>query len=188
MKVVFTLILLASLGLMAGCGDRAGSASSAATPVAAAPGLVSPPDPAPPMPTHFYAIKDGQEYAYEKAISEADKQQGKVAASLMMFSYLGRKGDTYQVMVKVDNVRSIAECTKPCEFAKIYTFIGNQFSNKEILKLAPTAIVTTVFADAMNNQLDPLLGEQKGTPVTFWVDGERKRLVVDDAKISGVTR
>jgi len=91
-------------------------------------------------------------------------------------------------MVKIDNIRSIAECTKPCEFAKIYTFIGNQFSNKEILKLTPTALLTTAFFDAMNDQLDPLIGEQKGMPVMFWVDGERKRLVVDDAKTSGVTR
>lgn len=168
---------------VAGCGDnKAGpAASSAAAPVANE-------SPVRVMPTHFYTVKDGSEYGYEQAISEADRQQGKAAASLMMFSYLGRKGDTYQVMLKVDEVRTIAECTKPCEFAKIYTFVGNQFANKEMLKLAPTAIVTTVFADAINNQLDPLLGEQKSTPVTFWVDGERKRLVVNDVKTSGITR
>ena len=171
---------------VAGCGDKAVPVASSAAPVVAASVVAEPP--AQVMPTHFYAVKDGNEYGYEKGLSDADRQQGKAAASLMMFSYLGRKGDTYQVMMQMDNVRSIAECTKPCEFAKIYTFVGNQFSAKEMLKLTPVAIVSSVFADAMNNQLDPLLGEQKGTPVTFWVDSERKRLIVDDAKTSGVTR
>lgn len=163
--------------LFSGCGDKA--VSSGAAPAIAA---------APAMPQHLYAIKDGQEYGYEQGISESDRQNGQAAVKLMMFSYLGHKGDLYQVMLKNGNVRTVAECAKPCDFAKVYTFVGDRFANKEMLKLTPTAIVSSVFADAMTGQLDQLKGEQNGTAVTFWVDGDAKRLVVADAKTSGVVR
>lgn len=164
--------------LVAGCGDKAGSSSAAQAAVASVPA----------MPTHFYSIQDGREYGYEQAISENARKQGAAAAPLMMFGYLGRKGDTYQVILKRNNVRTIAECSKPCEFAKVYTFVGDRFMGKEMLKLTPEAIVSSVFSDAMSGQLNQFTGEQNGTVVTFWVDGDAKRLIVDDAKSSGVVR
>lgn len=175
--VISLALAIGTAVLVAGCGDKAVSSGSA--PAVAV---------APAMPQHLYAIKDGQEYGYEQGISESDRKNGQAAVKLMMFNYLGRKGDVYQVMLKNGNVRTVAECAKPCDFAKVYTFIGDRFSDKEMLKLTPTAIVSSVFADAMTGQLDQLTGEQNGTAVTFWVDGDSKRLVVADAKTSGVVR
>lgn len=179
MKTIFNLVLAISAGVMVvGCGDQATPSSSvlAAAPVA------------PATPKHLYAIKDGHEYGYEQGISENDRQQGQAAVKLLMFSYLGRKGDTYQVMLKSDSVRTVAECAKPCEFAKVYTFVGDRFMGKEMMKLTPEVIVSAVFFDAMSGQLELMMGEQKGVATTFWVDGNAKQLVVADAKTSGVVR
>lgn len=133
---------------------------------------------APAMPAHYYAMKDGLEYGYEEAISEEARKHGQAAVKLMMFSYLGEKAGAYQVMNKDGNVRSVAECSRPCDYAKVYTFMGDRFVDKQILKLTEGALLRFVLADAMRGKLEPLSGDQKGRLVSFWVDGEAKRLVV----------
>lgn len=163
--------------MMGGCGEK----SNATAPASEAPG-------APVLPKHFYSLKDGKEYGYEQAVSEEARRQGQGTTSLLMFSYLGRKGDAYQVMLKDGNMRTIAECSRPCEFSKVYTFVGDRFIKKETMRVTPEIVVAAVLADAMNGQLDQMLGEQNGVPVTFWVDGETKRLVVANAATSEVKR
>ncbi|MDP3610988.1 MAG: hypothetical protein Q8R98_03980 [Rubrivivax sp.] len=169
---------VASLALlMAGCGERATTTAATALPAAA-----------PAVPKHIYAIKDGLEYGYEQALSDQDRNQGRVAKSLLMFSYLGKKDGAYQVMLKDDNVRTVAECALPCEYAKIYTFVDVTFIKKETIPINPSALLAGVFADAISGQLEQMQGLRDGTVTTFWVDGDKKRLIVADAKTSGVTR
>ncbi len=139
-------------------------------------------------PKHFYAINDGGEYGYEQAISAQDRNEGRVTKSLVMFRYLGKKGGTYQVMLKEDEVRTVAECSPPCEYAKVYTFVGVNFIKKEILPIGPAALLAGVFADAINGNLDQMRGQRDGVTTTFWVDGDNKKLLVQSADTSGVTK
>lgn len=132
----------------------------------------------PAIPDHFYAIKDGNEYGYEKAISEEDRKKGQVAADVLMFNYLGEKDGAYQVMLKEGDQRTVAECTAPCEFTKIYTFSGTQFIQKKMMKLTPETILSSVLHDAMNGKLDVLSGMQQDRMVSFWVDGTNQKLTL----------
>ena len=144
---------------------------------------------APAAPKHLYAIHDGNEYGYEAALSDEQRAQGRAAAEIKMFNYLGRKGSTLQVMMRADDMRSVAECTLPCEFAKVYLFSNTTFISKEVMRLGPDAILTAVFLDAALGRLDQVHGvPRNGVDTTLWIDGERRRLVVEDAKKSGVTR
>lgn len=172
------LMVACAMVLISGCGEPGGGSNSA---VAVAPVP-------PPAPKHLYAIKDGLEYGYEQALSEQDRNQGRVTKSLLMFSYLGKKGGAYQVMLKDDNVRTVAECALPCEYAKVYTFVDVTFIKKETIPINPSALLAGVFADAISGQLEQMQGLRDGTVTTFWVDGDKKRLIVADAKTSGVTR
>jgi hypothetical protein len=177
MRNISILVSVACLGvLLAGCGDKADATQQTKTaqPIEQQ------------LPKHFYALKDGIEYGYEQALSEQDRNEGRAAKSLLMFSYLGRKGDIYQVMLKENNIRTVAECSMPCEYAKVYTFLDTQFLKKDTLRISPQVIVASVLADAMQGNLEQMTGMQSGVKTTFWVDGEKKRLVVADASTSGV--
>lgn len=179
MRTMFDLMLaLIMTVLLTACGDQAPKATA----VAEAPSA------APAVPKHVYAIKDGFEYGYEQALSDQDRSQGRVTKSLLMFSYLGKKGGAYQVMLKEDDVRTVAECALPCEYAKVYTFVDVTFIKKETIPINPSALLAGVFADAITGKLEQMQGLRDGTVTTFWVDGDKKRLIVADVKTSGVTR
>lgn len=190
MKKIFSLAILVGWALaLEACGDRVGGAPKRApAAAAAAPAQQVLPISLPPKVAHEYVVRDGQEYGYEPAISENQRSSGQAAAEIRMFSYLGRKGDVYQVMLKDDNVRSVVECEKPCDFGKIYTFVGDRFVRKDTVRLAPDAIASAAVRDAMRGELNPLRGEQRGKATSFWVDGSVKRLIVGDAETSGVVK
>lgn len=171
-----TSLILSMVLAVTACSQKEASAP-VAPPVPIAPVAQQ----APALPTHFYAIKDGDEYGYEAALSENARQSGQVATHLRMFSYLGQKDGAYQVMLKNNDIRTVAECSSPCEFAKIYTFSGTKFIEKTILKLTPESILNLVFQDAMRDKLDVLSGLQNDQFVSLWVDGVAKKLTVRPA-------
>ena len=176
MRIASILILVTCLGaLLTGCGDKVAATQQ----LNIAPAV-------PEQPKHFYVIKDGIEYGYEQALSDQDRNQGRAANTLLMFNYLGKKGDAYQVMIRDGEVRTVAECSMPCEYARVYTFLDTKFLKKETMKIGPQVIVAAVFADAMKGNLQQMTGMRDGVKTTFWVDGEGKRLVVADASTSGV--
>lgn len=165
--------MVAGLMLLGGCGDK-GSSASVATPSGVSTS-------APVQPQHFYVIQDEGAYGYEQAISPDDVNKGRAAANVLMVHYLGRRGEVHQVMVKEGKTRVITECSTPCEFAKIYTFWGNEFADKKIMKITPDALLAVVFKDVSNGYLKQYTGKQQGKPVQFWVDGEAKKLTVSAA-------
>ncbi len=178
MNVRYLFVATTAFFLLSGCGDK--------SPESAPPNALAPP--AKPMPKHFYAYQDAGEYGYEQAISAQDRNEGRVTKSLLMFRYLGKKAGAYQVMLKEDEVRTVAECSLPCEYAKVYTFVGVNFIKKETLPISPATLLAGVFADAINGNLDQMRGERDGVATTFWVDGEKKKLLVQPAETSGVTK
>lgn len=164
--------LLAGLVFLGGCGEKSSHTAEASTtaPVVEAQ--------APVPPKHFYAIEDEGGYGYEKAISQEEQKQGRAAAEVLTFYYLGHRGNVHQVMMKDGRTRVVTECALPCEYAKIYAFWGDEFTNKQIVKISPDALLKFVFDDVSNGDLKQYTGKQQGKPVQFWVDGESKRLTV----------
>lgn len=156
-----TLVTLSTMTII-GCSDSAPAASAE-----------------PAKPKQNYVLKEGDQYGYEQALSADDQKRGQVATKVQMYSYLGRRDSTLQVMQRADKKsRFVAECTLPCEFVKVYSFYGDQFVGKETLRLQPGALLGQVFDDAANGRLDQMFGEQRGQKVTFWVDGAEQRLRV----------
>lgn len=138
-------------------------------------------------PTQRYVLKDGDQYGYEQALSQDDQKRGQAATKVQMYSYLGRRDSTIQVMHRADKKsRFVAECTLPCDFVKVYTFYGDQFVGKETIRLQPGALLGEVFDDAANGRLEQMVGEQRGQKVTFWVDGAERRLRVAAADTATV--
>lgn len=174
-RVSIFVLVLSAVFAFAGCKESAvQSVSSGGVPAA---------------PQHYYVMKDGDAYGYEMAISAADRSVGQVATKLMMYNYLGRKGQTLQVMHQANKFnRLVAECTLPCQFVKVYSFIGDELTSKEAIKLQPGALLSFVFEDAANGKLEQFIGEQRGKKITFWVDGAEERLKVASVETSNVRK
>lgn len=135
---------------------------------------------------HHYAMKEGDEYGYEPVVSGEAAMRGESVASLVMYSYLGRKGNTLELMIHSENIRVVAECTLPCEFVKLHSFVGDRYIKREIVRLNPSSVMFGAFDDAANGRLEQMLGEQRGQKITFWVDGEKRQLQVAAADKSDV--
>lgn len=126
----------------------------------------------PAIPDHHYSIKDGYQYGYEQAISQNDTDAGKLANTLLMFRYSGMKNGKYQVYNTDDtlDVLSVLECEKPCEFVKISTHVSVLDQPKvEHMRLAPGTIAWSVFTDAMNGKLEPVVLEKNGKKSNIWI-------------------
>jgi inhibitor of KinA sporulation pathway (predicted exonuclease) len=133
-------------------------------------------------------MKDGEDYGYESASSDADKAAGLKAKPLVIFRYLGRKGDTYQVVLINDKFRNVFEVTKPFEFAKIHSFYGDRYQGKEMMRLTDGTLAAAAVRDAMLGHMKQFTRVEKGVVTTLWVDGEKKSLVVEAAATSGVVQ
>lgn len=172
-------LALCMSAILVGCNNNSAPVSAGAPAPASAPiAAVSP-----PLPAHHYAIQDGLEYGYEGALSDEDRRQGRVTSPLKMYRFLGSQRDVYQVALKVANNSYVAaECEKPCEYAKIYSFVGDQLVSKEVMRLPEEALLKYVFADAIGGRLKPWRGDKNGKIIKLWVDGDKRKLVVSAAE------
>lgn len=133
-----------------------------------------------PAKSHNYALRDGFEYGYEKALSADDINKGQGAPALIMAKYAGQRDGKYQIYI-IDKIYNggvtVAECSNPCEFMKIMSFYQGAFVTAERIRAAPGIIGWMILQDAINGELEPHIGEKKGRPVSFWFD-EKKGLIV----------
>jgi hypothetical protein len=173
-KVIATgsiFLLIISLVVMANTSEDkdASKESGKAAPVA----LVNTPEP-PPAITHNYTLKDGQEYGYELALTQADKDEGRAASPILMFKYSGDKGNTVQVYQNKDGVTSVIECELPCEFMKIMIFSDGlgHISTDRMRRTAGT-VGEQVTTDALNGELDQYELEKNGKKYNVWWDEKR---------------
>lgn len=149
--------------LLTGCGK-----APAPTPVAQA--EIVPPA---PVIDHYYALKDGYDYGYERVVSAEDANQGKVASDLLMFRYAGKQGDKYQAYMKVDNVVTVSECVNPCEFIKIITLLDGSPVKVDRMRAVPNSIGWLVMADAINGKLEPFTKMYNGKKISLWFDEKK---------------
>jgi hypothetical protein len=175
MKKIFNLALAVSVAaLVSACGDKATTSSSKA--------IID------PTSKPLYSMRDGTEYGYELERSEADRTQGLKAKPLVMFRYLGRKGDSYQVVMIDGQTRHVFEATKPFEFAKIHSFYKDRYQGKELMRLADGTIAASAVRDAIYGHMKQWTRIENGVVTTLWVDGEKRSLVVEPAATSGVVQ
>lgn len=107
---------------------------------------------------HNYVVKDGLEYGYESELSQNDKDQGKVANTVLMFRFAGEKDGRYQVYIKQGDLSEVAECEKPCDYIKIMRFSGNVMIDKEMVSGRNQSIGRMALDDAINGYMEQFVG------------------------------
>lgn len=167
-------ICIGVLALLAACSKPAPEVARSPDPVAV-PDLAVAPPPPPPRPN--YVIRDGDEYGYQPAVSERDRENGLVTNALVMYSYLGEHNGVHQVMHRDGDLRFVAECEGACMHVKVYAFDDGRFLKREIYALTPGMLLAEVMEDATEGRLYPLRGTRDGKLVQIWVDGEKKKVV-----------
>ena len=127
----------------------------------------------PEMPKidHYYSMKDGYEYGYEQAISQDAADSGQVATSLLMFKFVGEKDGNYQVFSKnAGDVITLLQCSNPCEYIKVMTFLGNEHLTTERVKAVEGSIGWSVLSDAINGKLEKYIANKNDKKFTIWFD------------------
>lgn len=157
------LIALALSAALAACGDSPSPAPA--------------PDPeptvipvVPPTPVHRYALQEGLEYGYEKAVSTAEANQGRAASQLVMVKFLGEHNGVLQFHTRSGDFHVIYECARPCEFIKERVFHESRVLRTERYRVTPQSVAAALVADANEGQLKTWRGEHKGKLSELWVD------------------
>lgn len=120
--------------------------------------------------THNYSLKDGYQYGYERAISTEDANQGKAASELLMVRYAGTKGGDFQAYVIDGSLIAVFQCSSPCEFIKIMTFMNYEHIKTDRMRAVEGTMGWSVMSDAINGKLDQYIGQRNGKNVHVWFD------------------
>jgi ferredoxin len=136
-------------------------------------------------PDHYYVHTDGGKYGYERALSEEDIKQGRVAAQIIMASYIGQKDGTYQVAVVEGSIYTVLESDKSCEFIKTMVFDIDDDEGAlkvDYMRGQPGALAYSILQDAINGKLTSrMVIRQRGKDYAVWFD-EKKGVILTEYK------
>lgn len=138
--------------LLCGCDQSQPQAASQDQRAASAPAPVEPP------PSHHYAMEENGAYGYQQALSQDDINAGTATKPLVMMHYLGKRGDTYTIVLFQDENESVAErisCAEPCKFAKAQDVLNGQVLRTQTVPVPDSSIIGAMLKDAINGQLTP---------------------------------
>lgn len=127
---------------------------------------------------HYYVLKDGDHYGYERKLTDAEKQAGSVAPEVVMMRYAGQHGGVHQVFYyqRGGHYAEVYECAAPCEFIKVMTFARGKLVRSNRFRATPDSLGWAVMQDAMNGRLTVAkIGPDRNE--TAWFD-EREGLVL----------
>lgn len=133
--------------------------------------LEASPNAQPPVattPTHYYAMQTGDEYGYEAAVSEEQRQAGLVTSPLVMVRYAGEKQGKYQIFLTDHSVKTVFDCEKPCEFVRVRTFVNEEETAVEQMRRVKGSIAYYAMEDAMHGQLAQHFAVSRGVRVPHW--------------------
>lgn len=155
MKKSTLIISLFTAVALLGCGEsktetpkQTNQSVETATPGA-------PPEQASPVkPDHFYSMRDGNEYGYERAISNEEQNQGQAANKLLMLKFAGQKDGKYQVYTQDKQTFGVFECSAPCDYIKTMVFFGKEHIKTERIKGGTGSIAGAALTDAINGKLE----------------------------------
>ncbi len=159
MKRYFWMALLGTL--LMGCGKESPQTQSSPEVVAVAPEPM--PDPVLRAPDHFYTMRDGFEYGYERTLSSNEINNGQAATTLVMIRYAGNKNGKHQIYNEDNGVFSVFECSVPCEFVKSMVFVDGEHVRTERMRAAGT-IAEAALLDAQNGKLEQAERKRKSQP------------------------
>ncbi len=158
------LILMVAGLLLGGCNKTNATAEKAVPkPVAAAPAPIPMPEPELRQPDHFYSMREGYLYGYERKLSVNEANNGQASTTVLMFQYAGEKDGKHQVLSEEKNVFTVFECAGECEFIKVMLCVGGELYKVERIRAANT-VVAAVLLDAKNGKLEQVVREKRSHP------------------------
>lgn len=121
---------------------------------------------------HWYSMRDGQEYGYERDVSAADRLQGRTANPLLMLKYAGQKDGVQQIFGSEGSSIMVMECDTQCEFIKVsaYSTEGGPPLSVDRVRADPDALATHAMQDARYGKLEPFVAQIKKKPHHVWFD------------------
>jgi hypothetical protein len=139
---------------------------------------------APSPKLHNYEVKDGMDYGYTRALSDAERNAGKAAPSVIMFRYAGERDGRHQVHASDGTTFTALECERPCRVIKSMSFVDADYLRDKVhverLTYQSGTVAAAVFDDVFAGQLRQY-GVARGTKsYQVWVDeraGRREHLV-----------
>ncbi|GAA5786886.1 hypothetical protein [Chitiniphilus shinanonensis] len=145
---------------------------SSATPVQTEAAQVTTTDSA--IPPHNYSLRDGDEYGYELALSQDQKNSGQAMNPLIMFRFSGIQNGKYQIYHEEGSAFDVVECTKDCKFMKIMMFRDGRLAGKERVRVEEGVMAWQVMKDAINGHLVPYHPVEKasGRKLKVWFSEE----------------
>lgn len=161
------LLLVAVLMALTGCNQKA---APVAEPVAQAVIV-----PEVPMIDHYYAMKDGFAYGYQRQLAADDINAGTASIPLIMASYAGEKNGKHQVFSNLDGAYFVVECEAKCDYLKLMSFnnISGKFISRELIKAEAGVVATNMIVDAINGKLEQFEPEKNGKKYHVWFDQEK---------------
>ena len=88
-----------------------------------------------------------------------------------MFKFVGEKDGNYQVFSKnAGDVITLLQCSNPCEYIKVMTFLGNEHLTTERVKAVGGSIGWSVLSDAINGKLEKYIANKNDKKFTIWFD------------------
>lgn len=165
------LLVLLAMFLLVGCNKPAPSSDMPSVPQT--PAVKAPaPIPVPQKSSHFYTMRDGYEYGYERQLSVNEANSGQAATTLIMLQYAGEKNGKFQVYHEEKGVFSVFECAEPCEFIKSMVFYNGHLVKTERMRATGT-IAEAALMDARGGMLDQAIRARDSQPTkrfNIWFD------------------
>lgn len=135
---------------------------------------------------HYYAMNEDGAYGYERAPSEEDIKQGRLATSLIMVRFVGEKDGKWQAANEDGSIVTVFECSKPCEFIKVMAFnleAEGQALNVERIRVQPGIVAYSIMQDAINGKLKDRMGLRKnGKDYSVWFDEKKGPILTASGK------
>ncbi|WP_290645703.1 hypothetical protein [Aquabacterium sp.] len=114
----------------------------------------------PDPPKHRYAMRKGDEYGYERDLSQEDISKGTKATALIMVRLIQADHGSYRLVSTDGPVQTMISCEEPCEFMTVSMMLPGITNKSQTLRADPNTIGGAMLQDARNGLLE-LAGQAK---------------------------
>lgn len=139
------MVLFAGLQLAA-CNQAPSAATNTVQAVDVSKNTAAQPD------APLYVWHEDGRYGYETALSDNDRAAGQAHGKLVLYGFNGIRDRSAQIVMLEPAGIVVAECSMPCEYAKIRTVTARSVGDEQVMPLQGTAM-ESVFVDAFAGRL-----------------------------------
>lgn len=105
-----------------------------------------------------FVVEDAGEYGYRAGISEDARRAGQVAPEIVMFRYMGKKGERHSIRVQRPGPAVMYNewtCTLPCRFPRHRIVVDGAEVSSTVSENVPGSLGSAVWEDVAAGALKP---------------------------------